>query len=231
MKKVIGIVGRSLGDNSFGVGKEYLQWISKFGIPRIIMPGEGLVKCDCLVLQGGKDIAPSSYNESPGFNTSDSDVFLEDFDNKYLKSYVEAKIPIFAICRGFQYIGAMFGYKLEQDNIWHSQSKSPWEEGHKVNVIDAQGNILKGKRSEMGVTSTHHQTFSLDQFDTNKDLIPLLVATDVSEIDRSLIIVEAFKHNSLPIFGCQFHPERMYDGYTTTWMNNLLGIKETVLNV
>ncbi len=213
-RKTIGVIGRSLGDNSFGVGKEYLQWINKFGQPRIIMPGEGLIKCDCLVLQGGQDLSPSSYGESPEYNTSNTDVFLQDFYDKYLKLYIESKTPIFSICLGFQSIGAYFGLKLNQDNLFHPQSKTSWEEGHKVYPIDEQGNILKGKKYELGVTSTHHQTFSLEQFDDNKELIPLLVAEDG--------VVEAFQHNSLPIFGCQFHPERMYDEYTTNTMIKLL---------
>ncbi len=219
-RRNIAVVGRSLGDNSFGVGKEYLQWINKFGQPRIIMPGEGLVKCDCLVLQGGKDISPMSYGESPEYNTSDSDVFLEDFDNKYLKLYIEAGIPVFGICRGFQTLGAFFGLKLNQDNLFHPQSKNSWDEGHKVYPV-INGVVVKGKKYEMPVTSTHHQTFSLEQFDSNKDLIPLLVADDG--------VVEAFKHVKLPIFGVQFHPERMYDDFTTTYMNNLLKVNEKVL--
>lgn len=197
-KKVIAIVGSSMGDQSFGVGKDYLEWISQYGQPRIILPGEGLVKCDMLVLQGGQDLNPSSYGEVPGYHTSNTDVYKQYFYDNYLKLYIESKISIMAICLGFQQICAFFGLKLVQDLIGHPQSKDTYDKGHTVIPIDIHGNVLKGKKNEITVNSFHHQGVMLEQFNANKQLIPLLVAEDG--------VVESVKHTSLPIFAIQYHP-------------------------
>lgn len=99
--KTIGIVGYSLGDNSFGAGKLHLDYISNFGKPRILMPSdEDVQDIDLLYLPGGLDLNPSNYGQAPGFFTSNSDVHKEYFYRVMLPKYVEANIPIFGVCLG-----------------------------------------------------------------------------------------------------------------------------------
>ena len=78
MKKIIGIVGWNTGDNSFGVTKPYIDWLSNFGIVRILSPQNGIDdSIDLLVLPGGLDITPQSMNQVPGFFTSNTDVMKQ----------------------------------------------------------------------------------------------------------------------------------------------------------
>ena len=80
------------------------------------------------------------------------------------------------------------------------------------------------KKNEIMVNSFHHQGIFLEQFDNQKELIPLLVAEDG--------VVEAFKHKTLPIFAVQYHPERWFDqdnGFVRTHVEKLLNINTTIL--
>ena len=100
-QKKIGIVGWNVGDNTFGVGKNYLTWISKFGAPIILTPhNREIENLDLLILPGGADINPWTYGEIPHFNTGTPNVMLEYFDATMLPQYIESGIPIFATCRG-----------------------------------------------------------------------------------------------------------------------------------
>ncbi len=223
--KTIAIVGSSMGEQSFGVGKDYLEWISQYGNPRIILPNDDKVECDMLIMQGGMDIAPSSYKSTPSFHTSNTDVFKQHFYDNKLKYYIESKTPIVSICLGMQSICTYFGMKLVQDLVGHPQSKDTYDKGHTVSLIDKQGNILNGKKNELLVNSFHHQGVMLEEFDNNEELIPLLVADDG--------VVEAIKHVNLPIFGVQFHPERWFDqdnGFVRKHVLELLESRKTVLS-
>lgn len=225
-KLIIGIPGWKVGDNSYGCGVNHLEYANSYGNVKIIMPWQELDKeIDMLYIPGGMDLNPASYGEIPSFKTSNQDVFKQFFFDKRLKGYIEAKIPILAICLGFQEIAAIFGLKLEQDLMYHPQSKDRWEKGHEVFPIDLQGNIFKGKKYSFEVNSHHHQGVMLKQFDNNKELIPLLVAEDG--------VVEAFMHKSLPILAVQFHPEEWLDndcGFVKNHIKKMLDIKETVLS-
>ena len=78
---VIGIPGWKTGDSSFGCGVNHLDFISKFGTPRILFPQDDDLDIDLLYLPGGPDITPSSYGAYPRFRTGNPDVFLnQDVD-------------------------------------------------------------------------------------------------------------------------------------------------------
>jgi len=97
--KRIGIPGYRLGENSFGVGISYLEFISKFGKPVIIMPQDinEPPKVDLLILPGGPDILPSTYGDSPSFRTGQPSVMLEHFDKNIFPQYLKRETPIFGI--------------------------------------------------------------------------------------------------------------------------------------
>lgn len=224
MNKKIGIIGASLGENSFGVGKSYLSMIAHFGDPVIIMPNDELINVDLLVLPGGADINPLVYGETPGFHTSNSDVHKQHFYDKKLKMYVDNKTPIFGICLGMQMINTFFGGKLVQHIGSHPQSSSRGEKAHKVMPCDSAGRVIKGEKFE--VNSHHHQAVTLDTL--SEELIPLYLAGD-TEKDRAIGIIEALRHKSLPIVGVQWHYEEWFDQFATEIIYGLLESKDSVL--
>ena len=89
MRKVIGIPGYTGKDsNNFGVGNHHLEFVSKFGDARIIMPWEEKADIDLLYLPGGLDTAPRNYGAVPAYTTSAQDVFKEHFFLNNLKNYI-----------------------------------------------------------------------------------------------------------------------------------------------
>lgn len=220
--KKIGIVGSSMGENSFGVQKTYLEMISKFGDPVIIMPNDNVVECDLLILPGGADVNPSSYGQTPGFFTSNSDVFKQNFYDIKLKMYIESKIPILGICLGLQMINTFFGGTLIQNMLTHPSSPDRWKKAHDVIPCDENGRVIKGKK--FPTNGHHHQKVTLDTI--SKELIPLYLA---DEDDKTETTIECLRHKTLPIVGIQWHFEEWYDDFTINIIKQLLNNKETVL--
>lgn len=226
MRKKIGIYGWSTGDLSFGVTKTYLNWISSFGEPVIIVPeNKYQPNLDLLVLSGGLDINPSSYGDFPGFSTSSIDVFKQHVYDNCLPNYLENNIPVFGICLGLQQLAVKFDSKLEQDLIFHKQSPARWQKAHDVIVTKDAANLALGKyMSKLEVNSHHHQGVVLNKL--GEDLIPLALATNEETLNPKTDIVESFIHKNRPVAGCQWHPEEWYDTLSTRLVNILLGYKD-----
>lgn len=214
--KTIGIVGYK-NDRHFGVGANYLEFVSFFGNPRIMMPGDDFVPdLDLLVLPGGLDLNPVNAGKVPSFNTTNTDVMKQYFYEVHLKKYI-GKVPIFGICLGFQQLACFFGSKLTQDLKMHKNSLDRWEEGHKISVV--------GSKKKLPVNSHHHQAILLE--DLGSDLKPL--ATSFCEdsgktfkVKNYSPIVEAFEHKVLPIAGVQWHPEEFYDEFAVGLVEKLI---------
>lgn len=224
MKK-IGIVGWKTGDNSFGVTVPYLHYFSKFGSVEIITPNQEVKEdLDLLVLPGGKDVDPTRYGEMPEFHNSDINPFLESFDRVYLPQYIQAGIPVFGICRGFQTLNVHFGGSLKQHWMHAYSNKSRGEIVHDLELlvnnipsIKENQQITKDKKGvyRIEANSLHHQVVSQKRL--SNELIPLLLS------DKGDGVVEGFKHATLPIAGVQYHPEEIYwEPFSDFIINRLL---------
>lgn len=99
-RPIIGVPGYKLGDNSFGCGVNHLDFISRFGDPKILFPQDNNEDLDLLYLPGGPDVNPASYNQIPGFYTSNQDVFRQYFFDKNLPEYIKKGVPVVGICLG-----------------------------------------------------------------------------------------------------------------------------------
>lgn len=99
-RKIIGIVGHSTGENTFGTRKSYMEYFSQFGNVVILSPSDKVVDLDLLVLPGGEDVDSSRYGQKPSFFNTAPNGYFEYFDKVMLPQYIEKNTPIFAICRG-----------------------------------------------------------------------------------------------------------------------------------
>lgn len=208
MKKIL-IPGWSLGDNSWGVTKTYLHYLSQFGQVEIITPKQGIVDGDLLVLPGGADINPSSYNQIPGFKTGNTDVYKQFFFENNLKYYVKSDIPIFGICLGMQQLNVFFGGSLTQDYPFvYSGCRDSLVEELEFNPQSVVSKPLKYK-----VNSLHHQGVF------ESDLAPSLSADAISTVHKN---IEILSHKTKNIFGVQYHPEEINCQVANNIIINLL---------
>ena len=158
------------------------------------------LSCDGLLLCGGNDIAPHFYGQE-NIACKEPDEHRDEIEIALVKAYAAAGKPILGICRGLQILNVALGGDLLQDigenqHIFHCHWDGPLDKIHPIAVQD--GSILCGLYGMRPMVNTlHHQ--ALCHLGTG------LHATAWSESG----IIEAAEHDSLPILGVQWHPERM----------------------
>lgn len=236
VNKRIGIPGYLLGDGVFGVSIEYLEFITKFGIPVIITPQDSSnpPDVDLLILPGGPDILPQTYGKAPSYKINKPSPMLEYFDEVILPRYIERKTPIFAICRGMQLAWVMSGGKLDQNNEYHVQSSTQNDQCHEL--------IFTPKYQHLDeyidkVTSRHHQTCDAYTEDDNISIIPnnleviAYAALDKEKNIYQADVVEIFKDKYYPLYAVQYHPEShdKTDKLSAMFINELLKNKEKLI--
>ena len=129
---------------------------------------------------------------------------LKDIDPQYpappqkqqeqLEQFIMAKKPVLGICRGLQVLNVFFGGTLIQDLPGHSQAAGR-DRLHRVRTAPSPLQDLFGET--LVVNSAHHQ--AADRL--GQGLRAVQWAIDGT--------VEAVIHQSLPVWGVQWHPERL----------------------
>ncbi len=161
---------------------------------------DDIAGCDGLLLPGGGDVDPSFFNqENDGSKNIHMDLDMAQF--AMLSEFSNAGKPVLGICRGHQVINVYFGGSLIQDlgaegNITHQWTEETGDKVHPTTA--ATGSYIANLYGEAFATnSAHHQGLG--------DLGAGLVAVQWSADG----VNEAIAHESLPIYGTQWHPERM----------------------
>ena len=70
---------------------------------------------DGLLLEGGSDVWPGSYRETPLDERWQGDRIRDEYEQRLLKAFVAHRKPVFGVCRGLQLINVAFGGTLYQD--------------------------------------------------------------------------------------------------------------------
>ena len=152
---------------------------------------------DGLIICGGNDINPAYYNEKMNGSVNiDAKRDMAEF--ALAKAFAEKKKPIFGICRGCQLLNVAFGGNLYQDisNASEHCSFSDYDLVHKV-TVKKDSFLYKMYGVEFSVNSFHHQAIK----ETGNGFDVLATADGTT--------IEGIIHKELPIFGVQWHPERM----------------------
>lgn len=155
--------------------------------------------CGCLLLPGGGDLEPWRYGQE---NTASRglDPARDALEWELLAHFISRKKPVLGVCRGMQCINVFFGGDLVQDWPDHSAVNGA-DRLHTVTTVPSPLQTLYDHRCT--VNSSHHQIVGR----LGHGLEALQWADDGA--------VEALRHRTLPVWGVQWHPERMPEGTGT----------------
>lgn len=153
--------------------------------------------CDALLLAGGDDVDPKYFGEEKLNDTVVVDSPRDQFEMRLIPEFLKRGKPILCICRGIQILNIYLGGTVYQDLV-EQRGFVHWDIKIRHDVFAEPGTLLYELFGESFKTnSTHHQGL--------RDLAPgLKVAARSTEG-----VIEAIEHETLPIYGCQFHPERL----------------------
>ena len=185
--------------------ERYAKFISEAdGNPQRITSPEELDNYDVLVLSGGGDMGIKSgaygdqIDDLPIGGVNDD---RDDLERELLDKAFERKMPVLGICRGMQVMNVFLG-----GTLWPDIGQGGFDggihrdgEGGEPPIGDIpHWTEMEGKEFE--VTSHHHQGVR----ELGKDLQVISKSSDG--------MIEAVKHEILPWFAVQWHPERTPEG-------------------
>lgn len=176
----------------------YIEAINGVGAEAVAdYPPKIDTSCDGLILCGGGDIHPKYYDE-PIDGSEYISLERDEIEFALLKAFIEAGKPVFGICRGYQVINVYFGGSMYQD-IPEAELHTSDADRKPSHEVTAEPDSILGRLygTKFRTNSSHHQAV--------KRLGEGLRATAYWNHQY----VEALEHTSLPIFGVQWHPERM----------------------
>lgn len=163
------------------------------------------IDLDGLVLQGGADVAPTSYGETPLQPEWSGDPVRDEYEIALAKAFLELGKPIFGVCRGLQLLNVALGGSLYQDigtqlpgAFVHRDWNIYDQNFHHIRLLHPTHlSALYPNTATARVCSVHHQAI--------KDLGQGLVAEAFSVDDN---IVEAVRlEGPTWAYGVQWHPE------------------------
>ena len=162
---------------------------------------------DGLLLQGGADMSPRSYGESPINPLWAGDEVRDQYEIELFNEFVTQGKPVFGICRGHQVINVALGGSLYQDIATQCQGMGSHRDDqkyeHHYHALRIHPNtwlsrLYPGVETSR-INTIHHQAV--------KQLGEGLVVEATSEPDG---IVEAIRWEGHSfVVGVQWHPEFM----------------------
>lgn len=207
----------------------YIQALMRGGHIPVVLPTPAdstmarqmLEWCDVLFLMGGEDVNPARYAAEPSPLLSTVNNRRDSTEWMLLDAAVALGKPIMGICRGMQMINVFFGGTLYQDLpteypaahaedrpaafadsalVIHRPEDKSYAPIHTI-VIEPDSRLRQVVECDtMQVNSMHHQAV--------KQLAPGFKVA-ARAVDG---VVEAIESQEGPVFGVQFHPERLAVG-------------------
>ena len=157
--------------------------------------------CGALLLPGGGDIDPARYGQENRGST-DIDRERDELEFGLLREALARRLPVLGVCRGCQLLNVACGGTLHQAIPDHG----PIDEKDRLHPSRCGESFI--------VNSWHHQ--AVDRL--GEGFRAVQWAPDG--------VVEAIRHEALPILGVQWHPERLCeptDGWRliTRWLADI----------
>lgn len=161
-----------------------------------LSPGE-LSQCDGLILPGGGDITPAFFGEH-NMGSRNIDTELDILQFQAIEFSLRHGLPILGICKGIQLINVAFGGTIIQDMEDSAPHRYQNKDQYHNTRIQEDSCLYELYGEEALVNSAHHQCVG--------QLGSSLRAIQWCTVDNC---IEAVVHESLPILGLQWHPERL----------------------
>ncbi len=162
---------------------------------------EEIDEFDGLLLPGGGDVDPTFLNEeNKGSENIDTALDMAQF--AILSEFVNSGKPVLGICRGHQLINVYFSGGLVQDlgeagNATHRWTEETGDKVHQTTAVPGSFIAQLYGEAPFATNSAHHQALAK----LGHGIVAAQFAADGTN--------EAIYHESLPIYGVQWHPERM----------------------
>ncbi|MDR5757817.1 gamma-glutamyl-gamma-aminobutyrate hydrolase family protein [Caballeronia sp. LZ035] len=159
---------------------------------------------DGLLLQGGADVSPQSYEEVTTRPEWPGDRVRDMYELELLHEFVESGKPVLGVCRGCQLINVAFGGTLYGDIATDVPmagvhvSEQYDQHRHAIRFPDGStlANMFPNQRDAL-VNSIHHQAVRTLGRDLN-----------IEAVSASDGIIEAVRYRRAPfVVGVQWHPE------------------------
>jgi len=184
------------------VSAAYIKAVRKAGGVPVLLPivepddvTAALDGVDALLMTGGGDVDPSSYDAEADPMTSRVDPKRDLHDIALVRAAVERELPTLAICRGSQILNVALGGTLVQHIDGHFDLERYNESAHEVSV-EPGTSLAKILGDEVaGVNTLHHQAVA----------DPASAACIVARASDGT--VEALEVNGGRALGVQWHPE------------------------
>ena len=161
---------------------------------------------DALVLEGGSDVSPTSYGETPLHERWHGDRIRDVYEMHLLQAFAARAKPVLGVCRGLQLMNVAHGGTLLQDiatqrpeAIEHRNAATYDRNLHPLEFVKGTrlAEVFEGAPSPVIVNSVHHQAV--------KDLAPGFVVEARCPADG---MIEAIRRpGSSFMAAVQWHPE------------------------
>ncbi|MGN1148869.1 MAG: gamma-glutamyl-gamma-aminobutyrate hydrolase family protein [Lachnospiraceae bacterium] len=154
--------------------------------------------CDGLILPGGGDITPAFFGQKNN-GSHNIDTELDIIQLQALEQALRYEKPVLGICKGMQIINVFFGGTI----IQHMKDAElhQYQNGDKLHasviVPDTFLHTIYG--SSLIVNSAHHQCLGR-----------LGQGLCLAQYASPTLTPEAICHETLPVYGVQWHPERLF---------------------
>jgi putative glutamine amidotransferase len=198
---------RGVRGPSYSNGRLYIEAVERAGGLVLQVPPTTLTDDDArilvgnaqgLLVQGGGDVNPIRYGQSPHPTSGGIDDAHDDVEIALVRAAMAADIPVLGICRGMQVVNVALGGTLRQDHSLAGIDPSTHTDTYHDVIVDSDSLLAKalGTTRPSRCHSWHHQAVAT----LGDDVRAVASAPDGT--------IEAIEHGRKAwVVGVQWHPE------------------------